>query len=71
MRNVNVNNQPEGLIMESDIKFKVNAIFGHIELKHFYRQEDDWLVYYGYSIKYDRAGNEVSRTEPTAYSKIR
>ena len=53
------------------IKLKVNAIFGHIELKHFYRQEDDWLVYYGYSIKYDRAGNEVSRTEPTAYSKIR
>ena len=39
-------------------------VFGHCEVKQFYRLEGERLVSYGYSINYDREGKEVSRTKP-------
>jgi hypothetical protein len=38
--------------------------YGSIELKSFQRIEGNTLWWYNYSIKRDRDGNEVSRTEP-------
>ena len=43
---------------------KLDMIFGHMELKQIDKFENGRLVSYGYSIKYDRNGKEVSRTEP-------
>ncbi len=42
----------------------VNDILGHVELKIFNEFENGRMITYGYSIKYDRNGKEVSRTEP-------
>ncbi len=50
--------------------FKVTAVFGHSELKTFQREEDGWLVFYGYRIDYDQNGIETGRTEPTATGRI-
>ena len=40
-------------------------VFGYSEIKQFCRFEDGRLVFYGYSIDYDRDGKERSRTEPS------
>ena len=45
-------------------------IFGYGEIKQFFRVEDGRLVFYGYSINYDRDGKEVSRTEPSRVSSL-
>ncbi len=49
---------------------KVNDILGHQELRQFDRFKGGKLVTYGYSIRYDRNGKEVSRTGPTAVGAI-
>ena len=48
------------------VKFKTTIVYGHCEIKQFCRFEDDRLVFYGYSINYDRDGREVSRTKPSS-----
>ena len=50
--------------------FKVTAIFGHSEVKTFQREENSWLVFYGYRIDYDQNGVETGRTKPTATGRL-
>ena len=59
-------------IDEDDTEYKIdlNAISGHVELKHCYNREGDALVYYGWSIRYDKYGRVISTTEPKEYSRI-
>ena len=45
-------------------------IFGYSEMKQFYRIEGERLVFYGYSINYDRDGKERSRTKPSRTSSM-
>lgn len=45
-------------------------VFGHVELRQFCRQEGVSLVFYGYSVSYDREGVEVSRTNPSRVSSM-
>ena len=54
----------------TDEKFKVNIIFGHVEIKQFHKFENGRLVSYGYSINYDRHGKEISRTKPIPSGSI-
>ena len=44
--------------------------FGYIELKQFHKFENGQMVSYGYSIQYNRQGEEISRTEPGRLSSI-
>lgn len=53
-----------------DIKFTVEVLYGSVESKVFYQYENGGLASYGYSIHYDREGNEVSRTEPSKIGLI-
>lgn len=53
-----------------NIPFNIEILYGHVESKYFYRVEDGALVYYGYSIHYDRSGKEVSRTDPEPYGRL-
>ena len=57
------------MITEEDL-FEVTAFFGSVEPKVEYREEDGMVVAYSYSIRRDKNGTEVSRTEPTALSGI-
>lgn len=50
--------------------FKMVVFFGHRELKQFSRLENGQLVCYGYSIDYDKDGNETGRTEPSPLSRL-
>lgn len=52
------------------IRFKVNCILGHAELKQFNKFEGGRMVCYGYSISYDKDGKETSRTDPSSLSSI-
>ena len=52
------------------MKFKIDCLFGHKELKQFNKFENGRMVCYGYSISYDMDGKEASRTEPSALSSI-
>ncbi len=56
--------------MKDDKIYKASIIYGHVELKEFHKFENGRMIYYGYSITYDRDGNEMSRTEPTAGASI-
>ena len=48
----------------------IDDIFGYTVLKEFNKFEDGKMKTYGYSIKYGRDGDEVSRTEPTLLSAV-
>ena len=54
----------------SEAIYKIDAIFGHTELKQFHKFENGRMVFYSYSIKHDQNGKETSRTEPTSLSSI-
>jgi hypothetical protein len=45
-------------------------MFGYREVKQFHRFENGKMVFYGYSIGFDRDGNETDRTEPEVLSKV-
>ena len=49
---------------------EVHISFGYTELKQFNKFEGGRMVFYGYSITYDRSGKETSRTEPSATSSV-
>ena len=55
---------------EIECKIETGALYGAVKLDGCYKREGDALVYYGWSIRYDRNGIEVSRTEPKEYSRI-
>lgn len=47
-----------------------NMILGRREIKQFSRFENGRMVFYGYSVGYDRYGNETDRTEPEVLSSV-
>ncbi|MCZ4284528.1 hypothetical protein O4H29_06735 [Marinobacter salarius] len=65
-------NQKSGLsgLLPREPKIHCNMIFGHRGIKQFHRFENGKMVFYGYSIGYDKDGNETDRTEPTATGAI-
>ena len=56
--------------VRDDAQFKMTAIYGYVKLKQFTKFEGGRLVYYSYSITYNRQGKELSRTEATPLSSI-
>ena len=56
--------------VSAEPKFKIEMIFGYVEIKTFNVVEGNKLVCYSYSIDYDGDGIERSRTEPEAISAI-
>ena len=74
MQQTNENSTAEGQsarpALLSSERFRATAIFGSSELKTFFREENGWLVFYGYRIDYDQNGVETSRTEPTATGRM-
>ena len=47
-----------------------DLIFGHVEIKQELRFEDGKMVCFAYSIRYDKDGKELSRSEPEPISSI-
>ncbi len=51
-------------------EFCAKVTYGSVAIKDFQRIENGKLVYYAYSIRYDRDGVETSRTEPTRHGSM-
>jgi len=56
--------------IESSQTYNLNILFGTVEAKTFHKFENGRMVSYCYSIKRDRDGREISRTEPVAMSSV-
>ena len=51
--------------------FIAHVVYGHSEIKTFFKRDGNYYVSYGYRIDYDESGNESGRTEPKPIGILR